>query len=237
MLEADLHVHSLFSSCGLHTYLELFTRARELGMKAVAITDHGPALGAKIPPPFFDRLHHLVDGVKLLKGMECNLVGEDGEIDLPVGVVKHLDVVLLGIHPNTPRGLGPERYTRMLLRALERNPVVDIVVHPNDPAYPLDFRAVAEAAAERGVAMELNNSKTMLKRVPDDVTRELVAAVKDSGCRLVVNSDTHALHELGSDAHVEPFLIEAAFPEERIFSRSATRVFDFLEERRQLKAR
>ncbi len=235
MLAVDLHTHTFFSQCGIHSHVELLERARSLGMQGVAITDHGPALQGRLSGPFFDRLHDPVAGVRLLKGMECNLVGEDGAIDLPPQYLRHLDVVLLGIHYNTPTGLGSETYTARLLAALERNPAVDVLTHLNDPSFPVDFTAVARAALATGAAVELNNSKTALGRAPDALTRELVRAVKEVGCRLVVTSDTHALNELGSDAAVRPFLEGLEVPSERVVSRSAESVYAFIEERRHSK--
>jgi putative hydrolase len=235
MLEVDLHTHTLFSGCGIHTHLEVLQRARALGIKAVAITDHGPAVKPRLIDPFFDRLQQPVEGVQLLKGMECNLVGEAGQIDLPEKYLPYLDVVLLGIHHNTPRGLGDAKYTQMLLAAIERNPAVDIITHPNDANYPVDFAAVARAALQRGAAIELNNSKSLLQRVSPDVTRALVRAVKQVGCRLVVTSDMHAINELGRDDSVQPFLDEADFPREQIVSLSADRAREFVAERRRFK--
>lgn len=235
MLAVDLHTHTFFSQCGIHTHVELLERARALGMQGIAITDHGPALQGRFSGPFFDRLRDPVAGVRLLKGMECNLVGEDGSIDLPPQHLRHLDVVLLGLHYNTPTGLGPEAYTARLLAALERNPAVDVLTHLNDPSFPVDFRAVARAALATGAAVELNNSKTALGRAPDPLTRELLRAVREVGCRLVVTSDTHALGELGRDDAVRPLLEEIELPSERLVSRSAEGVFAFLEERRRFK--
>jgi len=235
MLAVDLHAHTHFSRCGLHSHVELLERARSLGMHGLAITDHGPAIGGRVCGAFFDRLRAPVAGVRLLKGMECNLVDEDGAIDLPPQQLPFMDVVLLGIHPNTPTGLGAGAYTARLLAALARNPAVDVVTHLNDPSYPVDFRAVARAALASGVAVELNNSKTALARSPDALTRELVRAVLDVGCRLVVTSDTHALDELGRDDAVQPFLDEVGFPRERLVSSSAASAYAFLEERRHLK--
>ncbi len=166
MLAVDLHAHTHFSRCGLHSHVELLERARSLGMHGLAITDHGPAIGGRVCGAFFDRLRAPVAGVRLLKGMECNLVDEDGAIDLPPQQLPFMDVVLLGIHPNTPTGLGAGAYTARLLAALARNPAVDVVTHLNDPSYPVDFRAVARAALASGVAVELNNSKTALARSP-----------------------------------------------------------------------
>jgi putative hydrolase len=167
--------------------------------------------------------------------MECNLVDENGTIDLPVNRLRYLDVVLLGIHPNTPKGLGREAYTRMLLKAVEKNPAVDIITHLNDETYPVDFEAVVLAAEKRGIAIELNNSKTLLKRSPDALTRDLVEIAKSLGSRMVVTSDMHALEELGRDRDVEHFLHDAAFPDDKLVSLNAASAFEFLDERRKNK--
>ena len=232
MLAVDLHTHSFFSNCGLHTHLEILERAKYLGMTAVAITDHGPALSSRMSSPFYDRLHTPVDGIQLLKGMECNLVGNDGNIDLPEKYLSYLDVVLLGIHPNTQPGLAKKAYTRMMIRALEKNPMIDILTHLNDATYPVEFAPVMEAALDRGVVVELNNSKTLLNRIDPSVTRELVATALEVGARLAVTSDMHAIEELGLDDSVRPYLEEVDFPRERIVTADAKSAFAFLEERR-----
>jgi putative hydrolase len=235
MLEVDLHTHSFFSACGIHTHLEILERAKSLGMTAVAITDHGPSLSPRFSDPFFDRLREPVKGIRLLKGMECNLVGENGEIDLPEKYRKYLDVVLLGIHPNTKKGQGRDRYTDMLLLAMEKNPAVDILTHLNDAAYPTNFETVIKAARDLGIAVELNNSKTLLNRIDPVVTRELVAVALETGAKMAVTSDMHAIEELGLDDSVKPYLEEVSFPMERIITSTAQRAFSFIEERRSSK--
>jgi putative hydrolase len=159
MLEVDLHSHTLFSRCGLHTIVEMLDRARVLGMKGLAITDRSTALDGWINGNFFWRLKDPVDGIRMLKGIECNLLEDRGEIDLPRDHVPHMDVVLLGIHYNVPSGQGRDRYAEMLLAAMEANPQVDILTHPHLPDHELDMKRIAEACRKNGVAMELNNSK------------------------------------------------------------------------------
>ena len=95
MLEVDFHSHSLFSGCGLHTIIEMLTYAKSIGLKALAITDHGTAQNGHISSPFFDRLVDPVDGIRLLKGQECNVVNDQGGIDFPVRFLKFTDIVLL----------------------------------------------------------------------------------------------------------------------------------------------
>ena len=200
MLEADLHVHSLFSHCGLHTFLELLTQAKTLGLKAIAITDHGLGIpGGRLTSVFFERFTSPYPDVTLYKGVELNVLDEIGIIDTPWFAMPFIDIVLLGIHPNLTPKLSKEYYTEKLLAAMIANPYVDIITHPNDPHYPLDFDAVAQTAASFGMALELNNSKVMLNRsTPDDALR-LITACKNAGCRMALNSDTHVLQELGVD--------------------------------------
>ncbi|MBD3391362.1 MAG: PHP domain-containing protein [Chitinivibrionales bacterium] len=235
MLEADLHVHTLFSNCGIHTYIEMLTRARQLGIKAVAITDHGPAIGGRVTRPAFERLHDPVDGVRLLKGMECNVLAENGNIDLPAAIMQYLDIVLLGLHHNLPPGLSKAACTDLMLAAMEHNPCVDIITHANDAVYPVDFDAVAALARERGMAVEINNSKTRLGRTTPEAVRSLVDACRRARCLVAVTSDAHAIGELGDDSAVKPYLEEAAYPPELVLTRDAESAFAFIERRRENK--
>jgi len=233
MIQFDLHVHTLFSQCGIHTALEILSRAAELGMKGIAITDHGPALpDERINSPFFERFVSPYPGVKFLKGMECNVVDAQGKIDLPLRFKKFMDVVLLGLHPNTPAGQGKESYTAMLIAAIEKNPCVDIITHPNDPNYPVDYKRLAKAAKAAGVALELNNSKILYARAETQSAVDLVTVCRDEGCRMAVNSDTHAIHELGLDDSVRPILESAKFPKELIVNSDEKSTMDFIDSRR-----
>lgn len=213
----------------------MLTRAVSLGMKGLAITDHGPELGGRLCSPFFERLHDPVPGIRLLKGVEANLSGVEGAIDMPPHLVPWTDVVLLGLHENVPRGLGAARNTELVVTALRKNPCIDIISHPNDPSYPLDFPRLADEARGHGIALELNNSKTALKRCDDDTTRALIRACKEAGCPMVVSSDAHALGEIGCDDAVLPLLEREKFPAGLVVNADAARAFAFVDERRDRK--
>jgi putative hydrolase len=232
MLKVDLHSHSSFSNCGCHSVIEMLHHAKALGMEALAITDHGPATGDHIPTPYFERMQNPVPGIHLFKGMECNLLEEKGKIDVLFPYLRFMDVVLLGIHPNTPTGLGRDLYTSYLLAAMERNPYIDILTHLNTPCYPVDFISVATAATQKGIAIELNNSKTALRRCPDIMALNLLAACREVGARMVVNSDAHCLHEIGQDQAARRMLSQAGFPEEMIINQNLQKTLNFVEERR-----
>jgi len=237
MILFDLHVHTLFSHCGIHTALEILARAGELGMKGVAITDHGPALpGGRLNNPFFERFKSPYPNVRLLKGMECNVTDDKGSIDLPQQFKKFMDVVLLGLHPNISAGQSKDVYTAMLIAAIEKNPCVDIITHPNDPNYPVDYKSLAKAAKAAGVALELNNSKILYARTEKKSAEELVTACKHEGCKMAVNSDTHAIHELGLDDSVKPILHSLEFPADSVVNGSEKTAMEFIESRRKNKA-
>lgn len=236
MLQVDLHIHSMFSFCGLHTFLELIEQAHKLNLKAIAITDHGPAVGGgRLNSVFFERLQCPYPDLTLYKGVELNLLDEPGKIDIPWKFMPFIDILLLGVHPNLKPQKPKQYFTDLLLAAMETNPFIDIITHPNDPQYPLDYDRLAVKAAQLGIALELNNSKILYKRSMVGDTLELILACKRAGCRMAVNSDTHAIQELGRDESVRPLLADAGFPDELIVNRDADTAAKFIEERRGLK--
>jgi putative hydrolase len=233
MLQVDLHSHTLFSRCGLHTAMEMLNQAKAVGLKGLAITDHGLTLGGHLNGPFFNRLYDPVPGVKLFKGVECNVLDDGGHIDLPMQWIQYLDVVLVGLHPNLKGILSRRHTTDMLVAALERNPYVDIVSHPNSPDFMVDFEQVAQAALKHGIALELNNSKSRPGYATDEVTLDLIKTCKEVGCTMAVSSDAHAITEVGDDSYVRGFLEDNEFPEELIVNRSLESTLAFIEQRRQ----
>jgi putative hydrolase len=235
MIQFDLHVHSIFSLCGIHTVLELLARAKSLGMKGFAVTDHGQTLGGRLNNPFFERFRSPDPDIKVLKGVECNILDANGKIDAPRSFMNFIDVILLGIHPNTTRGLTRDAYTDMLIAAMRKNPCIDIITHPNDSNYPIDYKRLAAEAKIHGVALELNNSKILYARTAAQSAVDLVEACRDAGCRMAVNSDTHAIHELGEDSSVRPILASAGFPEELLVNRDEKSALEFIESRRKNK--
>lgn len=235
MLDVDLHVHSLFSACGLHTFLELLEHGRHIGLKAMAITDHGLAVGGRLTSVFFERFQQPYPDIKLYKGIEHNILDEKGTIDVSWQMMPFLDILLFGMHPNLPPNRSKDYYTGMVIAAIEKNPFLDILSHPNDSMYPVDYRRIAKKAKETGIALELNNSKILYARSTVEEALDLIYACKEAGCLMAVNSDTHALQELGRDEAVRPLLEKAKFPEELIINRNPDAAEKFIEGRRKLK--
>jgi putative hydrolase len=235
MISVDFHSHSLFSGCGVHTVVEMLTEAKRLGLRGLAITDHGRLVGGRANTVFFERLSDPVPGIRLLKGIEANINGDTGRIDVGQGVLPFLDVILLGLHDNLKTGLGREWYTYALLKALVQNPYIDILSHLNSANYPVDYDAVAEAAVRLDIAVEMNNSKVAYQRVSDDETGCFIEACKKRDCKAAVCSDAHCFQELGQDGAIRALLSKYDYPEALIVNRTAESAFEFVESRKSRK--
>jgi putative hydrolase len=205
-------------------------------MKGIAITDHGLTLGGRLSPPFFDRFRSPCNGIIVYKGIETNILDDNGAIDIPVDYLPDCDIILAGIHHNIPKKLSSNFYTEMLIAAMEKNSCIDIITHPNDTSYPLDYIKLCDAAAKYGVAVELNNSRTLYRRSSDEDTIKLINACIESGCKLAVAGDTHAIHELGDDSAVAPLLQLTKFPDELLITQNAETVKEFLSMRKKNKS-
>jgi putative hydrolase len=236
MIPVDLHSHSSFSACGLHSFIELLQQAKLNNMSALAITDHGAALKGRLRGSFFERLIDPVPGIRLLKGVELNVLDDPAECDAGWGIRKHCDLLLLGLHPNTVPGKDADYYTDLLIACMKHNKEFDIITHPNSEEYPVDFPRLVSAAVRYDKVIELNNSKVMFKRIENKVTEELICVCRDLGCNVTVNSDAHALNEIGRDEDLRPLLLKNHFPEELIINATTPKAYAWLAARKLKKS-
>ena len=75
--------------------------AAEQGLQLVALTDHAPAMKDTTCHAYFANLHVLpkeLHGVRLLKGIELNILDFDGTIDMDEAVLQRLDLAIASLH-------------------------------------------------------------------------------------------------------------------------------------------
>ena len=75
----------------------------------------------------------------------------------------------------------------------------------------------------------------MYNRVSAEITENMLTACKDTGCLIAVNSDAHALNEIGLDDSVAPLLKNVCFPEKLIINRNIDFALSFLDRKKQVK--
>jgi putative hydrolase len=221
---ADLHCHTTASGHAYSTVTEIAAQAAALGLKAVAITDHGPALPGSAHPKHFENLNLLpthIFGVRILRGVEANIINADGGLDLPDSVLAKLDVVIAGFHGETGYVPGSvEENTAAIINCM-KNPHVHIFSHPENRKVPVDPKAFVEAAAQYGKVMEVNNHSLnpISGRFNEEghaALAEMVAHAKRLDQTVVVNSDAHYHMALGRIESGLSFLAERQFPENKI---------------------
>lgn len=215
MFSGDYHTHTVYSH-GKGSIEDNVVAAVKKGLKAIAVTDHGiSGYPGSLNPEDFDsfmsdieRSRRLHPEIKVLAGVECNLLGESGEVDLPKEFADRLDLVLCGFHfarlPRNwkdffgfwvPNVTGKKSTTARIagntdayLRAMENNRI-SVISHPMRSCR-VDLRTIGEAAARLGVYIELNGKSMCL-------TEDDLKVLYETGCEFICSSDAHEPERVG----------------------------------------
>lgn len=236
----DLHVHSNTNVHAFSTIKENADYAAETGMKVIAITNHGPAL--EDTPHWWQLLNirivpEYINGVRILKGVEANIVGENGELDINQKLYEQMEIILAGFHGNHlyPANPDREKNTRAVIN-LMKSQKADIIVHLGNPSFPIDYKLVTKTAKECNIALELNNSSLGGTRIGSEKTcRELAKYAKEYGCYICINTDSHYCAQIGHTPLASQIAEEIDYPQNLILNSSEDILFDFLEKRKSLR--
>jgi DNA polymerase (family 10) len=196
-LKGILHCHSTWSD-GTNSIEEMAQAARSMGMSYLGLCDHSrsAAYAGGMSVERVKEQHAEIDALnaklgkslRVLKGIEVDILA-DGSLDYPDEVLRTFDLVVASVHSRF--NLTSAEQTRRMIRAVS-SPFVDIVGHPTgrllltrDP-YPLDLFAVIDAAAERGVAIEINAHPQRLDLDPAGLRHGIARGMKTS-----IDPDSH----------------------------------------------
>lgn len=230
---ADLHTHTLASSHAFNTVTEMARAAREMGYRALAITDHAPAMPDSPHIWHFYNLLKLPDvmeGIPVLKGAEANVLDTEGTLDLPVELRASMDWVIASIHGDClPGALSVEQATHLWLK-IAADPTVDMIGHSEQAEHVYDYERVARAFAEHHKVVELNGNSWAVRPQGAANMKALALACKKAGCPIAVNSDAHSIYHLQAGVgHLLSLLEEIEFPEELVINSSWQRLLRELE--------
>lgn len=200
-IRGDLHVHSDWSDG--HDSLERMVQAAiARGYEYIVISDHSPSLTVakglaverlREQRRLIDELNERYAPFRILQGAEVN-IHPDGSLDYPDDVLAELDVVIVSVH--SAFDLPEARMTERVIRALS-NPHVDLLGHPTGRLlntrlpYEIDLDAVLDAAAEFGVAIEVNGQPDRLD-LPDIWVQRAI----QRGILIACTSDAHSTRQL-----------------------------------------
>lgn len=224
-LVADLHVHTVSSGHAYSTIEEYAAQAKRIGLEMIAITDHGPAMPGGPHYYHFSNMRMIpreIDGVKILRGIEANIINDKGEIDLSEQEIKWggLDIILAAFHPRLGyEDQGEGKNTEVLLKAI-KNPRVNVIAHPGNPKYPVNVEAVVVAAREYGVLIEINNSSDFSRPGSHETCLKFARETKRAGSKVIIGSDSHISSMLGEFSSAVKLAYEAGLSEEDVVNSS-----------------
>lgn len=221
----DTHTHTLASGHAYATVRENAQAAAGKGLELLAITEHAPRMPGSCQVIYFQNLkvidRHAYD-VELLMGVELNILDELGHVDLGQKLLERLDLVIASLHTPCIRPGSREFNTQACINAM-KNPQVDILGHPDDARYPLDYPALVQCAKEYGVLLEMNNSSLRpggSRRGCRELDQELLRLCMKYQAPVVIGSDAHVDTDVGRHDLVLELMEEIGFPEELVVNRS-----------------
>lgn len=227
----DTHTHTIASGHAHSTIQETAAAAAEKGLELIAITEHGSAMAGAPVPMYFTSMFVLpgtISGVKILRGTEANIVDYEGGLDLSERVLKSLDFVMAGFHDVVlPPGGDVAANTRAMVAAI-RNPLVDAISHPGNPAFQIDVDEVVRAAKDCGKLLEINNNSAKVRKGSFENCVRIAAACAAAAIPVVCGSDTHYSGGVGEFESAVEILESAVFPEELVLNTSVEKLMKHL---------
>ncbi|MGB3367669.1 MAG: PHP domain-containing protein [Acidaminobacteraceae bacterium] len=215
----DYHTHTIYSH-GLGTIEDNVKAAIEIGLSEIAISDHGPGhMGFGIKRSKYQEMRDVIDelsvkypNIKILLGLEANILDIEGNIDVDDHILELNDILLAGYHfGSKPTKLFRDMHMHYLnyrsgklkdlskLREINTVSIInainkykiDLITHPGAKG-PVDITRIGEAAFKRGTALEINSSHGYLS------VEQLKVAMKVDGLEYMINSDAHKVDDIGN---------------------------------------
>lgn len=227
-LLGDYHSHTIYSSGfkkrGTHakgTIQENAEAAYQLGLDTLVISEHGPGhylygIREENLPLMKEEIKRLNEvynpkGLRILLGIEANIIGLDGTLDVSEDFISQLDILLMGYHYGaTPIGIrdayklywttqisklfdSKSEYaidimTETYLKSMDKYKI-HIITHPGSKA-KVHIEEVAKKALSVGTSLEISSKH-------DELSIESLEKIKDIPVGLYINSDAHEPARIG----------------------------------------
>ena len=230
----DTHTHTNCSTHVFGTISENMAMAKKHGLEMVCMTNHGPALSDSPHVWHFYTMFELpdeIDGVRLLKGAEANVVDNKGNLDIPKLMQRDMEVMIASMHRGTYSPKTKEEHTETWLNVI-KNPYVTILGHTGNVMYPFDYETVIEVAKKNNKCIEINNHSFFVREESVKNCKKIAELCKKTETKIVVGSDAHTSFQVGVFDKALKLLKEVDFPEELIMNLNAERFLNHLKELR-----
>lgn len=236
----DVHVHTTASGHAYSTFGEVIAAAKNKGLELIGLAEHAPSVPGAIHNFYFMNFRVIrreIDGLKIALGAELNVIDYSGSTDLPAKILKRLDYAIASLHGECIESGSVEENTAAIIGAM-RNPHVVIIGHPDNPQFPVDFDAIAHAAADNHVLLEVNSSSylpTGHRKGSIEQAKLMLTACKKYGAEVIMGSDAHIDLDVGNHELSQKILADNNFPAELVINSSVEKFFDRVAYRNSLR--
>lgn len=234
----DTHTHTLAVDHAYSTLSENVAAAKAKGLAAIAMTEHSPSM-----PGAPSWLHFMsvgilppeIDGIAIIRGIEVNIMDNDGTLDFLDRYLKRLEWVIASMHTTNLTPSTVENHTKAWL-SVAKNPLVDVIGHCGDPRYTFDHEAVLPAFKECGKIVEINSHSFNARPGSYENCVEVAKLCAKLRIPVVASSDAHHASGIGNVAKSLELLESIGFPEELVLNADEERFLAALEEIKRRKA-
>ena len=229
----DLHTHTIASGHAYSTIQEMARAAADKGLEILGITEHAPALPGACHEIYFRNLHVVprkMYGVRLLMGVELNILDTTGRLDLDEKHYRCCDLRIAGIHSLCWQGGTRTQNTDAMLAAIE-NPWTHIISHPGDGTAELDFDPIVRAAARTQTLLEINSSSLIPlrgKTAAQPNNLEILRLCRKADIPVILGSDAHISFSIADYTYAMPLLAETGFPDELVMNYHPQQALEYM---------
>ena len=226
----DMHTHTLASTHAYSTITENCKSAAEKGIKIIAMTDHWGEMPDSPHIWHFDNLRVLprhICGVTVLRGVETNILNNEGELDMPRKTLENLEWVVASMHRQVYEPSTVQNHTMAYLKAAE-DPIVDVIGHCTTALFPIDFEKCIKKFKECGKLVEINESSILYKKGSYENSYEVLRLCKKYEVPVVFDSDAHYCELIGVVDTAKKIASEVGFPEHLVINSDFDRLTEFI---------
>jgi len=229
----DLHTHTIASGHAYSTIEAMIKAAEQKGIRLFGITEHAPKMPGTCSELYFNNLRVLErkhGEMYTLFGAELNIMDMEGHVDLPERTLKQMDLCVASMHGPCFHPGTIEENTKTYLNVM-KNPYVNIIGHPDDGRYEIDYEALVQGAKEYGKVLELNNHSmdpdcNRQNAVENDTV--VLNLCKKYHVPVVMDSDAHFDLLIGEFDLARDLLEKLDFPEELVLNRSTDAIREYV---------
>ncbi len=221
---ADMHTHTVASGHAYNTIKEMVAAAKKKNLAMLGITEHAVTMPGTCHEYYFSNLKNArreYSGIEVLLGVELNIIDYDGKVDMTENLLKEMDIVIASIHANIGYEAGTvEENTRAVIGAI-KNPLINIIGHPDDGRIPLDYKEIVKAAKEYGTLLEVNNSSLSpngFRVNTRENDKKMLELCKEYRVPVIIGSDAHAEDIVANNERAFEVMDEVDFDNELVMN-------------------